>query len=292
MSHHGVLRLVRERKLAELLPAAPSGHVFEASGVLVKDGGCFVVFDNIRRIARVAPDLAPGSPDHRWVGQLRQGEGYEDLAYSAELDRFFALIEAEKHTDGTYKAIIEEYDAGFRYKRRAWVNVPFEKRNRGFEGLTAVRVDGVDYLLALCEGNTGRAGAAGNTPGGGLIHVLRRRGSQWQSVRQIHLPRELDFKDYSAVAVRNDRIAVVSQKSSRMWVGKLRRKDWTIRGDGRTFDFPRTPNDKRLYCTVEGIDWLTPSTFVTVSDLRKKGYPARCARTDQSIQVFRMPSPK
>jgi len=248
------------------------------------------VFDNIRRIAQVGAHLKPGSADHEWVGRLREGEGYEDIAYSAPLRRFYALIEAEKHPDGTYKAIIEEFDEEFRFKGRRSVDVAFEKRNRGFEGLTAVRSNGGDYLLALCEGNEGRAGIRGSTPGGGLIHVLQRRGATWQSVSQIRLPTSLDFKDYSALALRGDRLAVVSQKSARMWVGKIRLKSWTIDDDGRMYDFPRNLDGKRMYCTVEGVDWLSSNTFVLVSDLRKKGYPDRCSRTDQSIHIFRLSS--
>jgi hypothetical protein len=281
-------RVVRERKLVELIPAPQYGGVLEASGVVVKDGRYIVVFDNVRRIAQIGPGLAPGAADHSWLSRLRQGEGYEDIAYSPHLHRFFALIEAEKHPDGTYKAIIEEFDEQLRYKGRGRVDVPFEKRNRGFEGLTAVHSNSADYLLALCEGNEGRAGIRGKTPGGGRIHVLQKRGQGWHSISQIRLPSSLDFKDYSALALRGDRLAVVSQKSARMWIGKLRLKTWTIDDDGRTYDFPRNAQGKRLYCTVEGVDWLSPTTFVMVSDLCKKGYPARCAGTDQSIHIFRL----
>jgi hypothetical protein len=242
----------------------------------------------VRRIAQVGPSLTPGSADHIWLGRLRPGEGYEDIAYSSHLRRFYALIEAEKHPDGTYKAIIEEFDEQFRYKGRGRVDVSFEERNRGFEGLTAVRSNGGDYLLALCEGNEGRGGIRGRTPGGGRIHVLQKHGAAWQSIAQIRLPSSLDFKDYSALALRGDRLAVVSQKSARMWIGKLRLRNWTIDDDGRTYDFPRNAQGKRLYCTVEGVDWLSPTSFVMVSDLRKKGYPDRCTATDQSIHIFRL----
>jgi hypothetical protein len=281
-------RLVQERKLAELLPPPRYGGVLEASGVVVHGGRYFVVFDNVRRIAQIGQNLEPGSADHVWLGRLRPGEGYEDIAFSSTLGRFYALIEAEKHADGTYKAIIEEFDAQFRYKGRGTVDISFEKRNRGFEGLVAVRANGGNYLLALCEGNEGRAGGRGRTPGGGRIHVLKKRGQGWQSIAQVRLPSSLDFKDYSALALRGDRLAVVSQKSARMWLGRLRLKSWTIEDDGRTYDFPRNANGKRQYCTVEGVDWLSPTTFVMVSDLRKKGYPDRCARTDQSIHIFRL----
>src|SRR5215510_2095847 len=57
-------RVVRERKLVELLPAPQYGGVLEASGVVVKDGRYIVVFDNVRRIAQVGAHLKPGSADH------------------------------------------------------------------------------------------------------------------------------------------------------------------------------------------------------------------------------------
>ena len=282
-----VLECVRERKLADLLPPPRTGSVLEASGVVARGREYFVVFDNIRRAARIGASLIPGSKRHAWVGRTRQGEGYEDIAYSEPLRRFYLLIEAEKHPDGTFKAVIEEYDSAWRYRERRWVNYSFEKRNRGFEGLSAARWQRNDFLLALCEGNYCLSGRPALVPGGGRIQVLRREGALWQPVAEIKLPRKLNFKDYSAVSLRGDNIAVVSQKSSRLWIGKLRYKDWTIVGAGQTFEFPRTKQGKRLYCTVEGLGWLSASTFVMVSDLSKDGYPDRCGRTDQSIHVFR-----
>jgi len=97
------------------------------------------------------------------------------------------------------------------------------------------------------------------------------------------------FEDYSALAIRGERIAVASQETSRVWLGKLRRRDWTIAGAGRQYDFPRTKRGKRLYSTVEGISWLSDETFVAVSDLTKEGHPGRCEAKDQSIHIFRLP---
>jgi hypothetical protein len=288
--HERTLQLVREQKLAVLLPASPRARVLEASGVVAQGRQYFVVFDNIRRVARIGAGLVPGASTHAWVGSRQAGEGYEDIAYSGDRRRYYLLVEAEKHPDGTYKAIIEEYDRTWRRLAGHWVNFPFERRNTGFEGLAAVRRGGADYLLALCEGNRGRAGRAGRRPGGGRIQVLQKNGPQWQPVAEIRLPHDLECKDYSAVALRGDRLAVVSQKSSQMWIGRLRLKDWTIVGSGRTYEFPRTRKGKRRYCTVEGVDWLSADSFVMVSDLRKKGYPDRCGRTDQSIHIFRLGS--
>ncbi len=283
------LRLVRERKIGELITLPQRAAVLEASGVEVKGGDYFVVFDNIRRAARIGTDLAPGSPRHAWVGHWRSGEGYEDVSYSVRQRRFYLLIEAEKHPDGTYKAVIEECDDAWRFKGRRWIDVPFDTRNRGFEGLTSARWRGVDYLLALCEGNRGKCGREGREQGGGRIHVLKQVDDLWQSVAVIKLPRHLDCKDYSALSLRGTRLAVVSQQSASLWIGTLRPGAWTIAGAGKAYDLPRTKKGKRRYFTVEGLAWLSANTFAMVSDLRKRKHPDRAAKTDQSIHIFRVP---
>ena len=281
---------VTERKLSDFIAPPKGSGVLEASGVVARNAYYYVVFDNVRRIARIHRGLQPGSTQHSWFGRAREGEGYEDIAFNQHTRRFYLLIEAEKHPDGTYKALIDECDERANYKRRRWVDVSFEKRNTGFEGLSAVRWKGRDYLLALCEGNRCRAGRKGRRPGGGRMHVLQCIGPVWKSVASIALPPSVRFEDYSAVALRGSRIVVVSQQSSRMWIGTLRFGDWRIAGKGRIYDFPSTKKGKRKYCTLEGVFWLSPSRFVMVSDLSKGAHPKRCRKRDQSIHIFRIPS--
>jgi hypothetical protein len=284
------MTLVVERKLSDFLEPPKGGGVLEASGVVAKDRYYYVIFDNVRRIARVHSSLQPGSKKHSWFGGAREGEGYEDIAYSRHRRRFYLLIEAEKHPDGTYKALIDECNEEAQYKRRRWVDFPFEQRNTGFEGLSAVRWKGCDYLLALCEGNRCRAGRKGRKPGGGRIQVLQRAGTVWKAVASIALPPSVKFEDYSGVSLRGARIAVVSQQTSRLWIGTLRFRDWTIAGRGTIYDFPRTRKGNPKYCTLEGLCWLSPRTFVLVSDLCKGKYSRRCRKRDQSIHIFQVPT--
>ncbi len=284
--------LVAERKLADLIsPPVPDG-VLEASGVIARGADYYVIFDNVRRIARIHRSLDPASKRHSWWGSPRQGEGYEDIAFSQSTRRFYLLVEAQKHPDGTYKALIDEYDESGHYEKRRWIDVPFEKRNRGFEGLSAVRWRGQDYLLALCEGNRCRAGRAGRKPGGGRIHLLQRSGDLWKPVARIKLPPTVRFEDYSGIALRGERLAILSQQSSRLWIGTIRFADWTIVGEGQTHQFPRTKNDKIKYATLEGLCWLTDRSLVFVSDFAKPDSKKRHRKTDQSIHVFKFsPSP-
>ena len=65
------------------------------------------------------------------------------------------------------------------------------------------------------------------------------------------------FEDYSALAIRGERIAVASQQTSRLWLGKLRRSDWTIEGAGRQYDFREPRRGSSCICDGRGISWLT-----------------------------------
>jgi hypothetical protein len=285
-----VMVLVTEHKLAKFINPPTQDGVLEASGVIAKGAYYYVIVDNIRRLARIHRSLEPGSPKHSWFGPKREGEGYEDIAFSRYTRRFYLLIEAEKHPDGTFKALIDECDELAHYKRRRWVDFSFEERNTGFEGLSAVRWRGQDFLLALCEGNRCRCGRAGRKPGGGRIHVLQRSGTRWKPVARIKLPKTVLFADYSAVALRGRRIAVISQQTSRLWTGTLRFGTWTIADKGTTYEFPRTKKGKIQYKTLEGLCWLTDRTFVCVSDLAKPHHKERCQKKDQSIHIFKLPS--
>src|SRR5436190_15062066 len=171
-----VMTLVRERRLAGLIKPPAGSTVLEASGVIAKGRDYYVIFDNIRRIARIDPSLAEGAARHGWFGSKREGDGYEDIAFSPHTRRFYLLVEGEKHTDGTYRGLIDQCDEAGRFKGRHWIDFSFEKRNTGFEGLSVVRRAGRDYLLALCEGNRCRAGRRGKKPGGGRVQVLQQAG--------------------------------------------------------------------------------------------------------------------
>src|SRR4029078_13041192 len=111
------LRLVKERRLVDLIAPPKGSGVLEASGVIARGADFYVVFDNVRHLARIARSLSPASERHGWVGAARRppasgargwsggrsaAAAYEDLAYSAVTRRFYLLVEAEKHADGSY----------------------------------------------------------------------------------------------------------------------------------------------------------------------------------------------
>jgi hypothetical protein len=168
------LNLILERKICDLVFCDPPTKRWEASGVLVKDGHYFVVFDNRTEIARVADDLLPNDTNGL-LGMVQAKYGFEGITYNGAKQRFYLLVEARKHAKGAYKALIVECDHDFKYVKDRPVNFPFESRNKGFEAIVHLRRNSKDYLLALCEGNKCKRGAKGRKPGGGRVLLFEKK---------------------------------------------------------------------------------------------------------------------
>ncbi|MBT2792552.1 hypothetical protein [Paraburkholderia strydomiana] len=104
----------------------------------------------------------------------------------------------------------------------------------------------------------------------------------------IRLPQDVHFVDYASVAVSGDRIAVVSQSSSALWIGKLAAKGFAVEDGGTIYRFPRDAQDRVVYGNVEGVSWLSDDRLVMVSDKAEKNSRARAK--ERSLHVFALPA--
>ena len=105
----------------------------------------------------------------------------------------------------------------------------------------------------------------------------------------MRLPDGVVFEDYASLAVSDDRIAVVSQASSALWVAPFSASTLEL-GIGTMYEFPRDGEGERVDCTVEGVSWLGDH-LVFVSDRTKVAtQDARCRAKDQSIHLFAIPA--
>jgi hypothetical protein len=283
------LELVREAKIFDILEGS-LGPRLEASGVLAKDGLFYVIFDNLPHIACIGPELAGAARDNHMIVQERgHRRGFEDIAYDPWSGRFYVLIESLRRGRARYMAAVQEYDAGFRYIGSSWLDFPLDRPNKGLEGLACVHREGQTYLLGLCEGNRCKGGAEGRIPGGGRIQVFRRGSRNWDRVGKVRLPETVLFEDYSGIAVTGDRIAVISQVSSALWLGHLAPDGWQVAGAGTSYALPRGADANVVYGTAEGVSWIAPDQIVMCSDKAKPEQDRRCRLKDQSIHVFRIP---
>ena len=170
------LNLVRESKICDLMTCDPPTERWEASGVMVKDGYCFVVFDDRTEIGRFSGDLQPN--DANGLFGLSHGDfGYEGIADNAAKQRFYLLVEARKHARGCYQAMIVEYDDEFHFLKERPLDFTFKSSNKGFEAVAHVRRNHQDFVLALCEGNKCKCGSKGRKPGGGRVQVFEKKKS-------------------------------------------------------------------------------------------------------------------
>jgi hypothetical protein len=284
------LELVREAKVSDILGGRLDPRL-EASGVLARNGLFYVIFDNLPHIACLGAELSPAAAANHVIEQNRgHRHGFEDITYDPANRRFYTLIESLPRGRAKFMAAVQEYDLSFGYLGSAWLDFPLDRPNKGLEGLACVRRQGQTYLLGLCEGNRCRGGAAGRIPGGGRIHVFRRGRHHWDRVGKIRLPETVRFVDYSGITVDGDRIAVVSQVSSALWVGRLAPSGWQVTGAGTSYTLPRDADGRILYGTAEGVSWTGPDQVVMVSDRAKPQQDRRCRAKDQSIHIFRIPA--
>jgi hypothetical protein len=283
------LELVKEYKIYKLLPGGKANDRLEASGVCIKDGYFYVIFDNSPHIARLESSLTIDNPANILLRQQGESAGFEDVTYHKRERRFLIIIEALIQGD-VYKSNIEEYDEGFQYLENNWVDFVLEGESKGMEGLAYVQRGGEDYVLGLCEGNKCRSGKRGRKPGGGRIQIFQKGASQWEHQGTIKLPKTVQFEDYASLDVDGRRIAIVSQATSAVWIGVFREDGWDFEGAGAIYFFPRSAAGETIYCNVEGVAWITPEQIVVVSDKRKPGEQSKvCQEKDQSIHIFNIP---
>jgi hypothetical protein len=285
------LELVEEAKIFDILGGRLDPRL-EASGVLAKDGLFYVIFDNLPHIARIGAELSPEAAANHVIKQDRgHRRGFEDIAYDPRASRFYVLIESLPRGREKFMAKVQEYDASFGYLGSAWLDFPLDRPNKGLEGLTCVHRQGQTYLLGLCEGNRCQGGAESRIPGGGRVHVFQRGRGHWERVGTIRLPETVLFEDYSSITVTGDRVAVISQASSALWLGDLAPAGWQVTGAGTCYALPRDVDGSVIYGTAEGVSWIAPGQVVVVSDKAKPEQDRRCRAKDQSIHIFGIPAP-
>ncbi len=293
-----ILTLVREAKITAFL-GPDAEERYEASGVAMRDGAYYIVFDNLPDILsfRIEADTKPSDITY-YTGQSRQ-IGYEDIGFDAESRRWFCLVEAVNEGHGVIRPWIDELDANFKLIRGLPLDFALDEENKGMEGLAYLHLrDGSQMMVGLCEGNNCLGGKAGRKPGNGRLQLFREGKTHWDHVGEMPLPRSVAFEDYAALQVTDRRFTVISQRSSALWVGRLRDEanlddalaGTAFAGDGELYRFPRSKKGKRHYCNLEGVAWSGPDTVVTVSDRAKRGaQPKRCHDTEQSVHEFRLP---
>lgn len=255
------LKLVAGAKVGRLL--GRPGERFEASGVSNVHGAFYVLFDNRSDVAVVGSHLKTArliKLETTW-----RGNDFEGLTWDDNRKRFFASIEAERCGPRTFRARLLELGPDLK-QRRSWSLHPdLADPGKGVEGLAHVYRNGKLFLLAQLEGNHGVGGKRGKDKGHGRVRVYALGEDGPSLVTTLKLPPTARLGDYAGLDVAGDRIAVVSQKTSKVWIGKLAKRGWKVAGPGALYRFPR-PDGVKAYDSMEGITWVTPRRLAVTSD--------------------------
>jgi len=301
--------LVRETKISDLNVDALPHDQYEASGVVYQGGFLYVIFDNSYRILKVKPDTGWTSPSLTSVSTDGDSQ-YEAITFAAHnTQNFYAMVESAP-SGGFDVGKLDKYTSTLSGPTGEWTNIAFSSANKGFEGAAWLwscpnGSAGNDFMLALCEGNGCTSSA---TPGSGRVKILQQSVSgstiSWNLISNgtVALP-IAGFQDYSDIALyppypsTNDcpglggngtglyKVAIVSQQSSKLWIGTFNAKTWSF-GSGTTYEFPTNNQGGIIYCNIEGVTFLSSTRIAVVSDAAST---AGCLDKDQSIHIFDIP---
>ncbi len=279
LSLAATLQLVSEKKLSKLFSDKNIDH-YEASGIVASSGALYVASDNATEVGAIDTSLNDGK-----LGPGDATESQYEAITATDDGRFYAMVESADATDTRAKVV--ELDATTAVVSTAFTDVTFEHVNKGFEGVAWLRVGAAEYLLALCENNDCKDDDT--TPGKGRVKLLSLVDGVWTTQASLKLPSSVAFLNYSDLAIQQTQdgsyaVAIVSHKSSAMWLGQLSTSAWAINGPGTFYVFPRSPDGGVQYCSVEGVSFLGPNVFAMVSD--KADGSSACSAKEESVHIF------
>lgn len=277
-----VLRLVREKKVSQLLSISGVTD-YEASGVQAHGGYLYIVFDDMTKIGKVTPDLLSGS--YTSGGSSNTNSQYEGITFDNNNTEHFYVI--EERSPGVVVRLDSAGNASSAVDESTDVN--FSDSNKGFEGIAWLRRNNNDYQLGLCEGDDCTYLVDGSRPG--AIKVLAQSGTSWITETTLRLPSTANFLDFSDIGLWPQQdgsylVAVTSQMSKKLWVGRLSGTSWAFLDSGTVYDFPSAD-----YCNVEGVTFLSPTRVAMVSDMNDIDDPnhATCNNKDEMVHIFDLP---
>jgi hypothetical protein len=276
----GTLQFVRERKISQIIPLSGIND-YEASGVQLHGGQLYIVFDNMTQIGRVALDLQSGS--YASGGSSSTESQYEGITFDDNVTQHFYTVVEQAAAE------VVQYDSAASGSSAVHqsTNVTLTD-GKGFEGIAWLRRNNNDYLLGLCEGY-GCTTSHGGSGGRGAIRVMAQTGSSWTADPTfLFLPVAVRFKDYSDLALLPNtdgtyKVAVTSQESKALWIGRLSATSWSFLDDGTIYPLPSSD-----YCNVEGVTFLSASRVALVSDASDPldGDPPGCNNKDEMVHIF------
>jgi len=302
------LKAIKDMPYIGLFDDLKDNFRFEASGHVIAKGSSWVVFDNMRTIGKVDLHFNFNNPNSKLLteeGMEDRESQFEGLAYSASTDTFIIVRESWNSDEGrligkTEEVKMDDKKGTFKVIRNCTIDFEFEDENKGFEGIYYFERDGKRLFMGLCESNYCKTIIGKEPPGldrghGRLVVAELQEDDgvcEWKTQKVIDIPKKAKFLDYSAIAFHGymgESVAITSQEDAAVWVGVFDWESLEFDGDGDVWHFPRNEHCEKLYCNVEGIQFLDGQRVALTSDKSKSIQPHSCMQKDQSFHVMALP---
>lgn len=304
------LKLIDESPFAGLFRDLRNQTKFEASGVAYDSttDSFLAVFDSSMSVARFDARLRFRGDENVLIGERVRESQFEGISpFSVEDNTWLLLAEAvpgssnkqkNKGEEGVWypEITLAQFHQGsnsYDVVERCRVDFELTHENKGFESI--IYLPEKELLLGLCEGNYCVGGKRGRDRGHGKIVVSKLTrgagGCQWTVVDMLDVPNVANFQDYSAMAIRDGKMAILSQEDAALALVDFD-KDTVNFGNttGVVMHLPRDVHCNIVFCNAEGIAFVDPYRFLIVSDKAKKAQPMACRAHDQSVALFAVPS--
>lgn len=303
------LKRIREAPFSGLFPDVKNQTKFEGSDVATLNGSYYVVFDSSFSIGKLDDTFAFRGAHNALIGEKGEVDSqFEGIAYVPENDSWLFLAESmEFDASSTGETVLKPHvtharmrddDGGYDILAECVIDFELTHENKGFEAIAYVPSnDGTQgVLLGLCEGNYCVGGARGKDSGNGKIVVstLDSSGDEcvWRPQKVIDIPAAANFQDYAGMALHTGmgKIAILSQEDAAVYIADFDVETLSFTSEeGQIFHLPRDNHCSKIYCNVEGIQFLDEYRVVIVSDKSKKYQPYYCDEKDQSVHIFSLP---
>ncbi|MCB1178276.1 MAG: hypothetical protein KDK36_11895 [Leptospiraceae bacterium] len=275
-----------ESKIETLMDIHSGKRKLEASGIILVNGFYYIIFDNTFLIAKIHKSLSERKKANAWLGNKEKKSGFEGITYDYS-DQKFLIVEELKNFRKSNLALVHEYKEGKGYLGKWVVEFPIKSRRKGMEGISYFRNNTGEYLALLCE--KAKCSKRGN------VLILKKEKSFWKEVSAFKF-KVKGMKDYSDISIKEDKVAIVSQQSSSLWIGKMNSINFQFT-DGKLYHFPKVNTNgefskeanKKTYCAVEGVTWVDEKKLAMVSDQTKKDKSGFCHLKDEMLHIFTIP---
>lgn len=267
---------------------AQTDSQFEGISAIPSRPGEFIIVEEMREVSSKSSD----DPDER----------------ESTFHPFAQRVAAARGRDG------KPSGGAYRVLERCAMHMQLTHENKGVEGIEYIEdIRGKGYLMAACEGNWCSGGAKGREAGNGKIVVLEYQPGNstepcgWHVLKTLDIPSGAAFEDYSDLAFADPgvvstagpageknnlgAIAVLSQESSALWIGRFDYDAMDFDPDvaGAAFLLPRNRRCDMVYCNAEGLAWLDGLRLAIASDRAKSNQPFWCTEKDETVGVFALP---